>query len=220
VGPVTTTTPVKRYGPTSGAVTGVLGLLICGAVAVLAALEGTGVVRVRLVVGALLAALLIWAYLLRPRVVLDEAAGTVLLRNAFLDHRVALVAIRDVRIRAVTVVTTDDGRFTGIGVGRTLRKKVRRATPAPLGGLFGGFRGPVSGDVFGTAPAPVSTRPTDLPLADLVADQVLAAADRARTLAPRTPSSVEAPAAGRVPALAELVLLAILAGALVVAFLV
>lgn len=175
--------PAQRFGPTSGLITGTLGLLGCAVamVAVLVDDVSTGSIRVALGIGTV--GVLVWAYLLRPRIIV-ESGGTLLLRNAFADWRVPLAGIKVVGVRAVTTVkTADGGRYEGVAVGRKIRSMVRGDRPSPGGGFLrlGGVLGPGAAPVP-EPPAPRPTRPTERALPDFVTEQVLNAAGRARDL--------------------------------------
>ena len=111
------------YTPTSGTVSGWIGLVIAGAflVAVLAGDRSVG--GARYAFAALIFALLLWCYMLRPRVVVG--GSDVELRNPFSSWHVPLVDVRSVEVRAVTMVTTDARRYDGVAVGRPARTLLR-----------------------------------------------------------------------------------------------
>ena len=92
----------QSFGPTSGLLTGwfASALLAAGGVAL--------VFGDSLGWGALLlaVALVVWSFLARPRVVLDE--GTLELRNAFSSWLVPVGRVDDVEVRQGTVVTVGD----------------------------------------------------------------------------------------------------------------
>ncbi|RNL62987.1 hypothetical protein EFK50_14820 [Nocardioides marmoriginsengisoli] len=167
--------PAQRFGPTSGTVTGVLGLVLCAGAAAALLVDDVSAAHVRTVLVLLAVAVLIWAFMLRPRVLI-EPAGTLLLRNGFTDWRIPLASVTDVEVRAVmTVRTSDDGRYQGAGVGKSVRQLARANRPATGGGFFR----------LGPPPAPEAPgkpKPTDQSDADFAAAQVLAAAQRARDL--------------------------------------
>lgn len=197
--------PEQRFGPTSGVVSGVAGLLVCAAVIGLAVADGLGTISVRVVLGALAGAVLVWAFMLRPRIVIEQGGRTLLLRNAFVDRRVPLAAVKVVGVRAVTRIETEDARFDCVAVGRPLRKAVRRGA-----GPFGTLQGQ-----WGSTPQSAHDVPrqiTEMSTHDLMTEQVLYAADQARMHGyPDAP--VE-----RKPAVPELVLLGVFLVALAVSF--
>lgn len=116
--------PRQSFGPTSGVFSGWIGLalvVICAFFVIrdqepMTALRWCGVL---LVVGVLL-----WAYMLRPRVVID--AGGVLLRNAFKDWYLPWGAVESARVRAVTQVWASSRKYVGVAVGRNVRAAVRK----------------------------------------------------------------------------------------------
>ena len=116
-----------RFGPTSGAATGWSGLVICAVVIASAAFMAHSLTGVRLILGALLAAVLIWCFLLRSRVILEPE--TVVLRNAFMEHAVPYGLIDALAIKTVTCVYVGEKRYVGAGVGHTVRALVRRSLP-------------------------------------------------------------------------------------------
>jgi hypothetical protein len=82
----------------------------------------------RLILGALLGAALVWSFLLRSRVVLR--AGDVLLRNAYVDTVVPYTSIDRCVVRSVThvFVTGEKGerKYVASAVGRSARSMMRK----------------------------------------------------------------------------------------------
>jgi hypothetical protein len=115
------------FGPTSGSVTGWFGLFLCAVVVAASFLAHDGIVATRLILAALLAAVVIWAFLLRSRVIVG--ADAVVLRNSFVEHTVPYSRIDSVDIRTVTCVYIGDKRYVGAGVGHSVRALVRRNIP-------------------------------------------------------------------------------------------
>jgi hypothetical protein len=113
----------RRFGPTSGLFPGVLGLALVAVVVVLTLVANRSVGGVRVALAALAVGVLIYAYLVRPRVVLGPR--TVLLRNAFIDYVIPYAAIQDVSVRTVTRVYVGERTYAGIGVGHPARKLLR-----------------------------------------------------------------------------------------------
>lgn len=113
----------QSYGPSSGTVAGWSGIVLAGGVvAVLLATErSVGGVRSALAVA--IVAVVVWCYLLRPRIVVRPT--TLLLRNAFADWEIPLSSIQEVSVRTVTGVYTAERRYDGIAVGRTVRSILR-----------------------------------------------------------------------------------------------
>lgn len=185
----------RRFGPTSGVAIGCIGLAGCAVGAVAALKADTSSVGIGRALVAALVAVLVWCFMLRPRVVIGP--DTLVLRNALSEWHVPLASIRSVVVRAITRVRTAEGKYDGVAVGRSVRAMMweghrdRRsvATPPPT-------KGPRHGDI----------------IPDFLVEQILYAADNARDIGQ---------AAGpvrRVWAVPELVLLGVLAVGLVIAF--
>jgi hypothetical protein len=111
------------YTPTTGTVSGWTGLVIAGAFVLAVLLGDWSVGSARYAVAALIFALLMWCYMLRPRVVIG--GSEVELRNPFSSWHVPLVDVRSVEVRAVTMLTTDERRYDGVAVGRPARTLLR-----------------------------------------------------------------------------------------------
>lgn len=158
----------QRYGPTTGAVSGWLALTMCVASGLLL-LTNASSGRVHMALALGIAAVLIWCYVLRPRVIIREP-DTLLLRNAFSTWDLPLAAVTRVQIKAITRIHLEDTAYDGLGVGRRVMTVVRGASSAP--------------------PRPSLSRrePAKTPegIADLVTEQVLAAAERAQETGQRT----------------------------------
>jgi hypothetical protein len=155
--------------------------------------------------GAAIFGVLVWCFMLRPRLVIRSAELE--LRNAFGSWHVPLASVRRVAVRAVTRVYTDERRFEGVAVGRPVRSLMRgRPARQETVGVPGFGASRLSQPAEATRP-PKGQLDADM-TADFVVEQILHAADRARaeTTAAGTPA--------RTWAWPELVLLV----ALVVAF--
>lgn len=151
------TGPVQRYGPTSGTVTGVVGLASCAVVVGAVVVGGLSPTSVRVGLAGLALAVLIWAYLLRPSIVVEPDGHTLLLRNPLVSHRIPIAVVKSVVVRAITTVRThDDDRFDAVAVGYPLRKIARGHATEGAGR-------------------------DRIEVQTLMVDRILAAADRART---------------------------------------
>lgn len=193
-----------RFGPTSGVAVGIIGLLACAVVAVAVLVDGGGVAAVRVALAAGLAAVLTWAYLLRPRILLT--AEHLVLRNPWTEVRLGVASVRDVTVRSFTRVSTQERTFDAVAVGYPLRK-LSRERRSPRAGLFG------EADLGSIEDPPVS-RGRKARVADIQAvmvEQIGFAAEQAR-LAGR-PVSV-----ARRWALVEVVAAIVLAAALAISF--
>ncbi|HEX4190660.1 MAG TPA: hypothetical protein VHZ06_06650 [Marmoricola sp.] len=200
----------QEYGPTSGVVTGWIGMVICTAVVVAVPVVNHDLESARIAVGAAVAGTLIWMTMLRPRIIV-RLPDTLLLRNPLSTWEVPLAAVDSVRVRAITRVGVGERNYDGVAVGRP----VRPPRPAGLGlpGI-GGRRGAVTPD---PSPSRARLRPsatTPNAIADLMTEQLLAAADRARA-AGQAGAGVD-----RVWAVPELAVLATLVVAFVILLLV
>jgi hypothetical protein len=166
----------RRFHPTSGVGIGWTGVGLA-AVAIVATLHGgLSVGGARFALAAALFALLVWCFMLRPRVVLGRTELE--LRNAFSSWHVPLAGVRRVMVRAITRIHTDDEHFDGIAVGRPLRTLTQRTPPAPKVGL------PGLGQSAALAPAGEPAQPRGQldvnAVADFLVERALQAADRAR----------------------------------------
>ena len=169
------TIPEQRYGPTTGGFTGWLGVVMCTAAGVSALMQpDAGEIRFALVLA--LTGMLIWCYLLRPRIIVREPA-TLVLRNAFSSWVVPLAAITVVRVKAITRVEAGDLAYDGIAVGRRVKSMVRGTTVRRGEGFADAGRAlgdpPRRERKHGVANTPEA-------IADLMTEQILAAATRAR----------------------------------------
>jgi hypothetical protein len=165
----------QRYGPTTGTFSGWLGLVICaGSIAVLLVEPTHGTVRFALALGVV--ALLIWCFVLRPRIIVRHP-NTLVLRNAVSTWELPLAGVSRVGVKAITRVQVGEMAYDGIAVGRRVRTMVRgQFTRDGVG--FGSL-----GRTVVETPQP-DRRPgnpsSPEAIADLVTEQVLAAAERAR----------------------------------------
>jgi len=166
----------RRFTPTSGTTAGWIGLALAAAMLVVVLVDDRSVGSLRFSLVVAIFGVLVWCYMLRPRVVIGPAE--VELRNAFSSWHVPLAEVRRVAVRAVTWVYTDDRRFDGVAVGRPARSlRPGRATRTQSVGLPG-----LGGLTMAEQPAPPRAH-GDLDangVADFVTEQLLLAADRAR----------------------------------------
>lgn len=203
------TSPAQRYGPSSGLVLGVVGLAVCALVLGLVVDAGLSAGSARVGIATLGAAVLIWAYLLRPRIIVEAGGATLHLRNPLTSWRIPLAAVRDVEVKTFTIVTTDDASYEAVAVGYSLRTVVRASRPPSSGFLMPSLRGRDGrGSEETTTP-----RRKDQAEQKVMVQRVLAAADRARVL------GLVGPPAQRSRAVLELALLGICVVAFVGTFL-
>lgn len=166
-----------RFTPTSGTVTGWIGVSAAVLVLVAALIEMRTLVGTRYALGAGVFGLLIWCFMLRPRVVIGRAELE--LRNIFSSWHVPLADVRRVAVRAITRVYTEDGHFDGVAVGRPLRsmRRGRRPNTQTIG--LPGLGRTITDNAVPAQPPATEHLNSDA-VADLVIEQVLAAADNAR----------------------------------------
>jgi hypothetical protein len=155
---VTTTSGKQAYGPTSGVVTGWIGLVGGIGLGVVVVVSDHDLVGVRWALALAALGVVLWAYLLRPRIILDHASSTLVLRNPLTTWRIPLATVRMVGVKTVTTVKTDDARYDAVAVGYPLRKVLRASRP-------------------GAGPSPRRERIDEQ---GVMVETVLAAADKAR----------------------------------------
>lgn len=148
-----TTDDETRYGPTSGLVSGWIAVVLCAALAVVLPFAGQDRTTLRFAVGAALAALVIWAYTARPRIIMRP--GTLVLRNPWSTWLVPVGLVDDVHVRLTTRVMVAGRSYEGVAVGKALRV-LSGAKPRSWG--------------------------TVDPVPDLLEERVLAAAESARAV--------------------------------------
>jgi hypothetical protein len=153
--------PVERFDPTSGRVTALLVLVLAGVVVVAGTVDA-GSVPLPVLAGAVLAAVLAWASMLRPA--LWATTEHLVMRNMLETVHVPLAAIEQLAVRQVLALKAGEKRYVSTVVGRPLRKamRTRRSGRAP---------------VEDTTPAP------DLPYADFVEQRLHQLMEEARTAA-------------------------------------
>lgn len=109
----------KRFGPTSGVVTGWIGIAGCAAVVVLLPFASNDRTAFRFVVGAALAAVFIWAFVARPRIILSPSR--LRLRNALSTWEIPTALVDGITIGVVTRVEVAGRPYDGAAVGRPVR---------------------------------------------------------------------------------------------------
>ncbi|WP_148614090.1 hypothetical protein [Nocardioides rubriscoriae] len=188
----------ERFPPTSGRVLGTCGVVIGLVAAVTAITEGGSWAVVAL--GVLFAAVS-WVSLLRPRVAIED--DTLVLRNMVDTVRIPLVAVEDVVVRQVLAVRVGEKRYTSPAVGRPRRQMKKD-------------------DLVGDADSAASL--SDKAFALFVEQRIRERASLLRAQAQRREEPTDPGAGGppveRVPAVAEIAVLAASTVALVVAILV
>ena len=108
--------------PTSGEVTGVIGLLIAAAVVVIGLVDREQGFPPVVIGIALLAAMVIWATMLRPRM---WATGEhLVMRNAVSTDAIPLAAIEQIVVRQVVSVRAGERRYVSPAVGKSWRQSL------------------------------------------------------------------------------------------------
>ncbi len=111
------------FPATSGAMTGVAGLLVAGAGLIWVLSTVHTVAGVRLAIAFALFGVLTYAFMLRPRV--QVTAGALHLVNPFETTAVPLALVSRVSVRSATHVHVGQKRYIGVAVGRRTREMVR-----------------------------------------------------------------------------------------------
>ena len=171
-----------RYLPTSGTVSGWVGVALSAGAVVVTLVDDRTLNGSRYALGALVFGVLVWCFLLRPRVVIG--ADAVELRNPLSSWHVPVAGVQKVEVRAVTMVYTEEGRFDGVAVGRPVRSQLRgRSVPQRSVGIPGlGAQRVSEGAAASRQPM---GRLDAQRVADLVVEEILFAADQARDLGQR-----------------------------------
>ena len=201
----------RLFRPTSGTAVGWTGVILA-AVALGSVLFGDRTLGgVRFALAAAIFGLLVYCFMLRPRLVIRRA--DLELRNPFASWHVPLAGVRKVVVRAVTRVYTDEHRYDGVAVGRPVRSMMRGKQTRQTSVGVPGFGASRIAEDPAASKLPKGQLDADM-VADFVVEQILAAADRARD----ADEPVGTPT--RTWAWPELVALAVLVAALVVTLLV
>ncbi|MCW2782422.1 MAG: hypothetical protein JWR35_2871 [Marmoricola sp.] len=201
--------PVQSYGPTSGTISGVLGLVLVSVIGVSVLIDDHGIGGVRTALLMALAGVLIWAFLLRPRIMIKPPA--VVLRNAFIDQTIPLDQVEQIVIRAFTVLRVNGKRYVGVAVGHPVRKLGRGGGNVQVGNA--GRRGIRMNSGMGPAPT-TKSRNTTVNMPDFVEERLRDAVAHEKLGAPSEGHVV------RSWAVPELAVLAVLAVAFVVSILI
>lgn len=109
----------ERFGPSTGVVSGWAGVVLAVAVLVFVAVGVHSVVGVRVGLGALFAAIVLWVTQLRPR--LTAYPDVLLMRGCLRDTAVPFAVIDDVALGQTLNVWVGERRFVCIGIGATSR---------------------------------------------------------------------------------------------------
>ncbi len=126
--------PVERFKPTNGLFAGYAGLAAATVTIGYVALNVHTLTGLRLVLGAVFFAVVIWVTQLRPRA--TAYPRHVVLRNSLRDAHVPYVAVDEVSMSQTLNIWAGGRRFVCIGIGQSLREeiKVRRRKEQASGG--------------------------------------------------------------------------------------
>ena len=116
--------PLERFKPTSGLFTGYAGMALAAFALVYCVLFVHTVVGLRVALAAVLAAVVIWVAMLRPRV--TAYAEELLLRGSLHDTRIPYLAIEDVTITQMMNVFAAGKRYVCVGIGKGIVSDVRQ----------------------------------------------------------------------------------------------
>jgi hypothetical protein len=114
---------VERFTPTSGRISGIVGLITAGVVLILALLAWDTGTPLGVAIVAVLGGLLAWAALLRPA--LWTTSQDLVMRGMFGTHWIPLAAIDTVIVTQVLAVKVGDRRFVSPVIGYTVRQTMR-----------------------------------------------------------------------------------------------
>ena len=142
--PATPATPdddrvLERFKPTTGLFIGIAGLLVAALALGYVVLNVHTVVGLRIGLGAVFGAVVVWVSQLRPRV--TAYTRDLHLKGSVRDVRVPYVLIDEVTMAQTLNVWVGDRRYVCIGIGRSLGSDIRqRAKKERHGSLLGSSR--------------------------------------------------------------------------------
>ncbi len=149
------------FPPTSGVWSGWFGLVFVAGTIVVIGWHGFTPLGIRFTVGLALAGVLIYAFMLRPRI--QVRGGALRLVNPFHEVEIPLALVRTVVVRSATYVFVGERRrrYVGVAVGRDPRDLTRSRngtwTVSRGSESFAGYRRP-----DGSAPARVPLQVPDI----------------------------------------------------------
>ncbi len=115
--------PVQRFKATTGRLTGWLGLVVCAVAVAVVVTSEQHVTGVRVALGAVLLAVLIWVALLRPTATAYDE--TLVLRGMVSETTVPLARIDAAVVRHLLVVWVGEDRYTCSSIARSTRSMVK-----------------------------------------------------------------------------------------------
>ena len=114
---------VEDFRPSSGRITGAIGVLVCVGIVVLGMVESRRGFPPVVVWAALFGIVLFWSASLRPRVRVTESE--LWMRNMLTTISVPLAAIEQIVVRQVLSVRAGERRYVSSAVGRSWRQALR-----------------------------------------------------------------------------------------------
>ena len=120
---------VEKFRPTSGRITGVIGLLLVAAIVLIGVLDREQGFPPAVVWSALCVGVVIWAAMLRPR--LWVTTTDVVMRNMFSTVSVPLVAVEQIIVRQVVALRAGERRYVSPAVGKSWRQTLKTSKPGP-----------------------------------------------------------------------------------------
>ena len=121
--------PVQKFEPTTGPGMGYVALAVCALVVGIVVTNEQHVTGLRVALGAVLVAVLIWLTLLRPRATAYD--DRLVLRGMVSDTTLPLSRIDSAVVRHMLVVRIEEDRYTCAGIARSTRSMVK---PRDTGG--------------------------------------------------------------------------------------
>jgi hypothetical protein len=125
--------PVQKFKPTHGTVLGYLGLVVAALVVLALLTTEPGLTGVRWSLGIAIAAVLVWAVMIRPRATAYDE--TLVLHHALSDTHLPLAQIDTVVVRQMLNVWIGEHRYLCAGIGRSTRKLLKSRSRGPMAGL-------------------------------------------------------------------------------------
>jgi hypothetical protein len=117
------TEELQRFRPTNGRVMGLLGIVLCGALAAVFVTSAPASTAVPATLACAFAALLVWAAMLRPTVA--ATSEELRIRTMFETVEIPLASIETVLVRRFLVVRSGGRKYICPAISRSLRKTVR-----------------------------------------------------------------------------------------------
>ena len=125
--------PVQKFKPTHGTVLGYVGLAVSALVILSLLTTERSLDGLRWSLGIAIAAVLIWAVMIRPRATAYDE--TLVLHHMLSDTHLPLARIDTVVVRQMLNVWIGDQRYLCTGIGRSTRKLLKSRSRGSMAGL-------------------------------------------------------------------------------------